>query len=420
MARRVVFAGCLVALLAGVCPADKLILIDGRTFIGTVAVEGDTVLITVPYGTLRFPKTQVERIELMDTPEQEFRKKLGEAALDDPNALYGLAQWAEKNSLSRQAGDLYALVLKLKPDHAPTRLAVGFVLLDQRWLTFDQALQQARGKLEAGSYAALLDDVLPALGAAARTRDQQIQIADLTACTFLRSRQFDVARQKFLELTDKAAPDANSMRYAAIASILEKNPDGMYVLRETYPPSATLLGDASASIQPGPASLAKEMVLEAALRDLAKRDIAAGRALMDEAQKLELTDPDPAAQKYAQAQQAFDRADALVPDIARSYRVEIARRKIAAIRKDVKDDAEKFDQQMDKLGVRDLAPKAFKDLILRMIHHLDNTRDDLKRVLVAAKPFPRELVLEIKWAELDLARVEKMRMILVSKLDGRD
>ena len=93
-------------MLASAGLADRLILTDGRTFTGTVAVEGDTVLITVPYGTLRFSKAQVERIELKDTPEQEFRKKLGEVLLDDPNALYGLARWADKNTLSRQAGDL--------------------------------------------------------------------------------------------------------------------------------------------------------------------------------------------------------------------------------------------------------------------------------------------------------------------------
>jgi len=418
MARRAVLSGCLVALFAAVGLADKLILIDGRTFTGTVAVEGETVLITVPYGTLRFPKNQVERIELKDTPEQEFRKKLGEAPLDDPNALYGLARWAQDNSLSRQASDLYALILKLNPDHAPTRRSLGYILLQKKWLRFDQAVQQARGKLEAGSYAALLDDVLPALQAAAGTKEQQVEVVELRAYTFLRSRQFDVARQTFSELATKAAGPA-AARFAAIADILEKNADGMYVLREAYPPSAALLGSASASIKPGPASLANALVLEAALRDLAKKEIAAGRKLMAEAHKLDLTDPDAATQKYAQAAQALDRADAMVPSIARSYRTEIARRKIANLRKDADTDARKFDEAMGKLGLKDMSPQAYKTMILRLIHHLDGTRDNLKKILAIAEPFPRELVLEIKWAELDLTRVESMRKILESERDGR-
>ena len=232
MARRVLLSGCLVAMLASGGLADKLILTDGRTFIGTVAVEGDTVFITVPYGTLRFSKGLVERIELKDTPEQEFRKKLGELPLDDPNALYGLARWASKNSLDRQASDLYALILKLDANHTPTRLALGYVRLQNKWLTFEQAVQQAHGKLEAGSHASLLDDVLPALAGSALTKEQESQVLELTACTFLRSRQFDVARQKFLELAGKA-PAPPAARFTAIAGILESNPDGMYVLRET-------------------------------------------------------------------------------------------------------------------------------------------------------------------------------------------
>ena len=416
--RRAVLSGCMVALLAAAVSADKLVLIDGRTFTGTVAVEGDTVLIIVPYGKLRFPKTQVERIELKDTPEQEFRKRLAETPLDDVAALYDLADWAERNSLARQAADLYALILKLDPDHAATRRALGYIRVNKQWLTFEKAIQRARGKLEAGSLAALLDDVLPALKAACNTKSRHLQVRELLGQAQLRGRQFGAAVVTFDRLVRSAEPPL-STRSAAIVSILKDNPDGMYVLREAYPPAAALLGDASPSIQPGPASLANPLVLEVALRDLAKKKIAAGRKLMDEAQKLERTNPDPAATKYAQAEQAFRHADALVPNIAGSYRVEIIRRRIAALRKDADGDARKFDEQMAKLGLRDLSPQAYKNMILRLIHHLDSTRDDLKKILDIAKPFSRELVLEVKWAELDLTKIEGMRKILVTELDGR-
>ena len=46
-------------------------------------------------------------------------------------------------------------------------------------------------------------------------------------------------------------------------------------------------------------------------------------------------------------------------------------------------------------------------------------RDDLKKIMAVARPYPRELVLEIKWAELDLTKVNSMRKILVTEIDGR-
>jgi hypothetical protein len=415
---RAVLSGCLVGLLIAVASGDKLILTDGRTFTGTVDVEGDIVRITVPYGTLAFSRNQVERIELKDTPEQEFRKKLGEADLDDPNGLFLLARWAERNSLDRHASDLYVLILKLDPDHAYTRRALGYVRIGQKWLTVKRAILQARGRLEAGSYAALLDDVLPVLKEAAKTKRHRLEVAELLGYTQLRSRIFAAATRTFADLAEKADPPP-STRFAAIKEILTDNPDGMYVLRETYPASSPLLGGSSPSVQPGPASLANPLVLAAALRDLAKVDIAAGRKRMEEARKLERTDPDSAWQLYARAEQAFDRADALVDDITRSYRIEITRRKIAAIRRDVDADARKFEEAMGKLGLKPMSAQAFRSYILRMIHHLDSTRDNLQRIRGIAEPYSQELLLEMKWAELDLTTIEGLRKILVARLDEK-
>ena len=421
---RAAISGCLIAVLASVAAADKLVLTDGRVFTGTVSVEADTVQISVPYGALRFAKTMVERIEFMDTPEQEFRKKLADTALDDPNALYDLAQWAGNKSLSRQAGDLYGLILKLSADHAGAHKALGHIRIGKSWLGFDAALEQARGKLEAGSYAVLLEEILPALKAAAPTRQQTQQVVYMLADTQLRSRQFNHAEATFGELAEaarKAEPPATDLatRSAIIVEILHANPDGMYVLRDAYPPAAPLLSSTKAHIMPGPASLAMPLVLEAALRDEAKKEIEAGRKFLDEAQKLAPTDPDSANIKYALADQCFQRADAMIPNIARAHRVDIARRKIAAMRKDADTDARDFDEQMAKLGVKDMAPQAYNTMLQRLIHHLDSTRDNLKRIIELAQAYPKELVLELKWAELDLTKIENMRKILVTELDGR-
>jgi len=68
--------------------------------------------------------------------------------------------------------------------------------------------------------------------------------------------------------------------------------------------------------------------------------------------------------------------------------------------------------------VKDMAPQAYNTLLQRMIHHLDSTRDDLKRIIELAQAYPKELVLELKWAELDLTKIETMRKDIVKALDG--
>ncbi len=194
----------------------------------------------------------------------------------------------------------------------------------------------------------------------------------------------------------------------------------MYVLSEPYPPESALLGSSAKTVPAGPASLATPLVLEAALREKAKGEIKSGRNTMDAATKLERTDPDGALTKYVQAAKSFDRADAMVPDIARSYRIEIARRRIAAVRKDADADAQKFDAEMNTLGKKDMTAAVYRSTVLRLMHNIDSVRESLKGVIDIAKPYPRELVLEVEWAQQDLKKIEAMRVILASELDNKE
>jgi hypothetical protein len=136
---------------------------------------------------------------------------------------------------------------------------------------------------------------------------------------------------------------------------------------------------------------------------------------MDEALKAQPSDPDGAKAKTNQAVKCFDNADALVDNISRSWRIEIARRRIAAIRKDTDADAGKFHTLWATLGT--LTPEKYKVTMVRLIHHLDNVRDGLKEILNIAKSYSRELILEIKWAETDLKLVEEKRSDLTAELN---
>ena len=100
-----------------------------------------------------------------------------------------------------------------------------------------------------------------------------------------------------------------------MVKILAAHPNGVYVLVEPHPPTAMVFGDTP--IEAGPASLAKPLVLKAALRARAKVAIKKGQALMDEARKLGHTDPEAAKSRYTRAETHFDTADAIIPNFAR-------------------------------------------------------------------------------------------------------
>ena len=90
------------------------------------------------------------------------------------------------------------------------------------------------------------------------------------------------------------------------------------------------------------------------------------------------------------------------------------------LRRDADADAKKFDTAVEALGKQDLPPDKYKSIVAGLIHDLDNVRDGMKDVLAIAKPFAGDLVLEIKWAELDLKRIEDMRQVLATELNGEN
>lgn len=417
MVRAAVIA-CLLLGLSATAMADRLTLNDGRTFSGVVTYEGDLVRIETLYGSLKFSRDEVRDVTVQEVPEAEFARKLAALPADNAAATIELAQWAGKNGLSRQAEDLYNRVLKVDADNAAARAGLGYAKVEGSWRTFEQAMEIARNKLDAGQHQQVSSELLGALEPLASTKEKQLAVSELHALTHLRAGDFAAAQKAYEELGEKLS-GPGAIRSAAIADILKENADGMYVLQEPYPPAAELLENEGPSLKAGPASLSEPLALQAALHDRAKKDIEAGRKLMDEAQKLEATDSDAAKTKYAQAAKSLDRSDALVPNIAKSYRIEIARRRITAMRKDTDTEAKEFDKEMSSLGKKGMAAAEYKNKVLRLIYLVDNLRQDLKEIVAVAKPFSRELVLEMKWAELDLKKIEEMRQVLTGELDGK-
>ncbi len=404
-----------VSLLAAPAVGDRIVLKDGRTFEGSVTEPNGKVLIELPYGTLSFPASDVLKIERGPSLMDIYRGRLGVIDRKDPDEVTVLAKWARDRGLMRQADALLREVLELDLDHAAARKLLGFVKADGKWLEAGEALKLAEAKLQAGKLDVLLEQLLPALEEVVENAREQLRLKEIHAEALLGSRKFAEAAKAFASLAGKLTGPA-AIRCGAIASILRAHPDGMYVLSEPHAPLAMLLGTPAEAGRSGPASLSRPEVLSAALRDEAKAAIKTGRGHMGEGRKQELTEPEAAKAKYDQAGKAFDRADALVPKITRSYRVEIARRRIAMVTKDMNIWAGRFDALKEQLAKRDLTPAAYASLLFRMLRALRNVQSDLETILELATPFDRELVLEVTDAMLRLERIVALRKVLLQEV----
>jgi hypothetical protein len=125
--------GLLALALALPVAADDVHLTNGKVFTGVVArVEGETVAIHLPNGTLRLPAGRVERIERAATALEEYlarRRALveGEAGAGDWLAL---ARWARARGLDsgfREAARRAAAADPGLPELAPLMAELGFV-----------------------------------------------------------------------------------------------------------------------------------------------------------------------------------------------------------------------------------------------------------------------------------------------------
>jgi len=83
--------GWALVLVSGLCPADVLIMKDGRRIEGTVTAQDSTkVKIQTSFGDFEFPMTQVDRIEKGKTSAQSFDERFSLANVASVLAGNGL------------------------------------------------------------------------------------------------------------------------------------------------------------------------------------------------------------------------------------------------------------------------------------------------------------------------------------------
>ncbi len=402
-----------------VARADRIFLTDGRVLTGQATVGPTEVRIDTAYGTIRFPRHMVERVEAVDTPQQQLSQRLTENDRNDPNALYVVARWADAQGLAEEAQQLYREVLALDSHHAQAREALGYLRVEGQWVELETGLALLRARLAGGALSEADPTVEPWLAELtrlARQPSQRLAVRELRALWLVRQGKLPAAGAALAELA-REAQGLPAFRLATLAGIITENSDGMYVLTEPYPPQASLLGaEPGRAYPPGPAPLTEPIVLQAALRDRARGVLEQARAHIGAGQAVERTDRPGADEAYRQALASLDRADALVPEIARSYRIEVIRRQVALLRRDVEAQAALFDAEMATLGKQELSPQAYTYKLGRMVRYLSTARETLDRILGLSGPFTRELVLEIRWAELDRQRIDAMLTTLRQEL----
>ena len=125
--------------------ADEVYLKGAGTISGRIVEQTETTItVDVGGGTVGVPMARVERIEKKRSPLDDYDERAAGLGPQDADGWLKLGRWASKQGLSAQAREAYETVLSIEPDNEEARIALGYVLLDGRWMTEEQSYQ-ARG-----------------------------------------------------------------------------------------------------------------------------------------------------------------------------------------------------------------------------------------------------------------------------------
>jgi hypothetical protein len=135
----------LLLLLPAFAFADDVYLKGGAVFSGRIVSQTETMItIDIGDGQVGVALARVDRIVKGHSALDEYDARAAKTAPNDANGWRGLGLWAAQQGLSKQSHQAYEKVLSLTPDDAEARQALGFVLVDGKWLTEEESYR-ARG-----------------------------------------------------------------------------------------------------------------------------------------------------------------------------------------------------------------------------------------------------------------------------------
>jgi len=227
----------------------------------------------------------------------------------------------------------------------------------------------------------------------------------------LHAARFDQAEKEFEKLS--RVEGENSECYMTIVKILRNHKDGVYLLTESYPPGAELLGSIRLILKPGFIMLSKPMAMEAALRDFAKDEVRKAAVLLNKAAEITESSPGDARQILLKAGTLMDHADHLSPGITDSYRLELAQSIISTHRSEASFHARQFDLLCGDLG--DLRKKDSPEYVRRlelMVTHLGKAIRQLEKIALLADNRKKDLSEQLTRARNDIAIIKSIATMI--------
>ncbi len=116
--------------------ADTVVKKDGRRIDGQIIAEtDDQVTVQTKFGPVDIKRSEIVKIEKGKTPAQEFKDLWEAVDRNDSRALIELAEWCDENRLNRESRKVYREVLNVDEDNEAAREELGYVRVDDKWVT---------------------------------------------------------------------------------------------------------------------------------------------------------------------------------------------------------------------------------------------------------------------------------------------
>lgn len=170
--------------------------IDGQL----LATEDGHYTIRTSVGIVRIPILSVQRVEVSDTPFEQYDERAARTA-DTPAEQTALANWCEEQGLRAEARRHWQRALELNPDYAPARRALGQVRVGELWV---DGRQRAAAPRDATTTAPSSDPERVARAIQGQWR-QQIRAVKRAFLDSSLPGRFDEGRSRILEIDDPLA-----------------------------------------------------------------------------------------------------------------------------------------------------------------------------------------------------------------------
>jgi hypothetical protein len=120
--------------------ADEIFLNGAGSFAGRITQETDTmVMIDTGDGTIGVPRDRIHHIVKGRSPLDEYEERAKKLKPGDVNGWKELGRWAAHAGISTQSRTAYENVVRVSPNDIEARQALGYVFLDQHWVTEEES-----------------------------------------------------------------------------------------------------------------------------------------------------------------------------------------------------------------------------------------------------------------------------------------